>query len=420
MAVDIILGLQWGDEGKGKIVDVLAPKYEIIARFQGGPNAGHTLEIGETKHVLHQVPSGIFHEDKLNVIGNGVVLDPVVFKKEIDDLKALGVDAIPRIIISDRASLILPTHKLIDRAQEKRKGDKKIGSTLRGISPAYQDKYGRTSLRTGAIKSKDFKEKLNEIIEQHMGIIKNLGGDTSEVPNLVKEFEGACDFLRSFRIEATEIFLNKALDEGTSVLAEGAQGSLLDIDFGSYPFVTSSNTLSSGACSGLGISPRRIGKVIGIFKAYATRVGSGPFPSELFDETGELLAKKGHEFGATTGRPRRVGWLDLQALQYSCMLNGVTELFMMKVDVLEGFDNIRLLKSYPRSYDFETVPDPNKSGYEYVDIEGWESSLSEETESGISDGVEAYKDYIETRLGIPIKLISHGPQRSESIWLDEL
>ncbi len=419
MAVDIILGLQWGDEGKGKIVDVLSPRYEIIARFQGGPNAGHTLEIGDTKHVLHQVPSGIFHEEKTNVIGNGVVLDPVVFKKEIDDLSVLGVDAVPRIIVSNKASLILPTHKLIDKAQEAKKGDKKIGSTLRGIGPAYQDKYGRASLRVGDILNSDFEEKLKAIIRHHEVVIKNLGGETGELSTLIPEFRESCDFLRRFRIEPTELFLNKALDEGRSVLAEGAQGSLLDIDFGSYPFVTSSNTLSSGACSGLGVSPRRISSVIGIFKAYATRVGAGPFPSELFDETGKRIAEKGHEFGATTGRPRRVGWLDLKALKYSCMLNGVTELFMMKVDVLEGFDSLQILKNYPDAALDSNAVAGAREGFDYVELEGWSESLNPTDPTSISGGLEAYKSYIETHVGIPIKLISYGPQRAESLWVED-
>jgi adenylosuccinate synthase len=418
MAVDVILGLQWGDEGKGKIVDVLSPKYDIVARFQGGPNAGHTLEFGDTKFVLHQVPSGIFQPNTMNVIGNGVVLDPLVFKKEIVDLSSLGVEASNRIIISDKASLILPTHKLIDQAQEKKKGDNKIGSTLRGIGPAYQDKYGRNSIRAGNILEPDFRNKLNELVKLHLKIIESLDGDITVVPAMVEEFFEACEFLKKFRIQATEIYLNNALDEGKAVLAEGAQGSLLDVDFGSYPFVTSSNTLSSGACSGLGVSPRRISKIIGIFKAYCTRVGSGPFPSELFDDMGKELAEKGNEFGATTGRPRRVGWLDLQALKYSCMLNGVTDLFMMKADVLDGIENIEVLEKYPLAPGGSARKGEDGLGFEYVGFKGWPSTLNEDRENGISVELEGYKNYIEENLGIPIKLISYGPKREESLWME--
>ncbi len=418
MGVDVLLGLQWGDEGKGKVVDVLAPRYDIVARFQGGPNAGHTLEFGDTKHVLHQVPSGIFRDSIINVIGNGVVLDPVVFKKEIDDLSALGVDAKSRIKISDKATLILPSHKLLDKAQEESKGDKKIGSTLRGIGPAYQDKYGRSSLRIGTVLQDDFEQKLDQIMAKHQREISSLGGDDSKLAELKVDFLAACDFLREFEIVATEVFLNQALEQGKSILAEGAQGSLLDVNFGSYPYVTSSNTLSSGACSGLGVPPNKIRNVIGVFKAYCTRVGEGPFPSELFDEDGKRIAEMGHEFGATTGRPRRVGWLDLHALKYSCMLNGVTELYMMKADVLDGFEQIKVLEEYSSMPGGSGEVQDLNGDQRYIEVKGWEESVEAGESAGLSVGLDEYKQYIEQKIGIPIKLVSYGPKREESLWVE--
>lgn len=344
MPVDVLLGLQWGDEGKGKIVDVLAPKYDVIARFQGGPNAGHTLEFDGIKHVLHQIPSGIFHESIINVIGNGVVLDPVIFKREVEALSKLNVDVQSRLFISKKAALILPSHSQLDAAYEASKGEKKIGSTLKGIGPTYQDKVARLGLRVGDILSPEFRKKYDSLKAGHLKILEfyNYSDDFVEKE---KAFFEAVEFLKSCRLIDSEYFLNGHLNAGKKILAEGAQGSLLDIDFGSYPFVTSSNTTAAGACTGLGIAPGNIGKVYGIFKAYCTRVGSGPFPTELFDETGEKLRAIGHEFGATTGRPRRCGWLDMPALNYAIMINKVSSLFMMKADVLTGFDPVKVCTS---------------------------------------------------------------------------
>jgi len=419
MKVDVLLGLQWGDEGKGKIVDVLTPKYDIIGRFQGGPNAGHTLEFNGIKHVLHTIPSGIFHPKALNIIGNGVVIDPVVFKKEIDALLKLGVDVKSKLIISKRAHLILPTHRLLDAASETSKGKEKIGSTLKGIGPTYMDKTGRNGLRVGDIDSPRFKEKYLALVEKHKQLLAfhNYEYNLSELEPAW--FEGI-EVLKGLERVESEHFVNDAMKSGKAILAEGAQGSLLDIDFGSYPFVTSSNTICAGACTGLGIAPNKIGNVIGIFKAYCTRVGSGPFPTELEDETGEQIRKTGNEFGSTTGRPRRTGWLDLPALKYAVMINGVTELMMMKADILSGFETIRVCTHYNYMgtqidylpYDYS----PELLSPVYVDLKGWNKDLTglhspEEMPEALND----YIAFIEHKVGVPISIVSVGPDRTQTL-----
>ncbi len=344
MKVDVLLGLQWGDEGKGKIVDVMTPKYDVITRFQGGPNAGHTLEFDGIKHVLHNIPSGVFHEDKINIIGNGVVLDPISFKKEIDGLKAIGVDLSKNLLISKKAHLILPTHRVLDAASEASKGKTKIGSTLKGIGPTYMDKTGRNGLRVGDI-LENFDEKYKALKEKHIQLI-DMYGFEYDIAEYEEGLQEGIDTIKEFQLIDSEHFINNKLKEEKSVLAEGAQGTLLDIDFGTYPFVTSSNTVTAGACTGMGVAPTNIGEVFGIFKAYCTRVGAGPFPTELFDEVGDNLRKNGNEFGSTTGRPRRCGWIDLVALKYSVMINGVTQLIMMKADVLSDQDVIKVATGY--------------------------------------------------------------------------
>ena len=407
--VDVLIGLQWGDEGKGKIVDVLAPTYDIVARFQGGPNAGHTLHFDGRKHVLHQIPSGIFHPHVLNVIGNGVVLDPVVLGQELQKLRAVGVDATQNLVISKRAQLILPSHKLIDKASEEALGEEKIGSTLKGISPTYQDKTGRLGLRVGDILLPDFRSRYHEALDRHRSLINYHGQHVDEdlLQTLETDFFTAIEELRQFKLVDTEILLNEALDQGKRVLAEGAQGSLLDIDFGTYPFVTSSTTLAAGACTGLGIAPRRIGQVFGIFKAYCTRVGSGPFPTELHDEVGERLRKQGNEFGSTTGRPRRCGWLDLPLLRYAAMLNGVTSLYMMKADVLDDFAEIPVRVS-------EEADSGGQPGYQIM--QGWQSTSQEATTyAELPELLRAYSEFIETATGIPIAAVSVGPDRRSTL-----
>lgn len=422
MKVDVLLGLQWGDEGKGKIVDVLAPRYNVVARFQGGPNAGHTLEFDGIKHVLHQIPSGIFRRDIQNIIGNGVVLDPIVFKREVDNLAKYNLDLIGNLFVSKKASLILPTHSLLDAAYERSKGDSKIGSTLRGIGPTYQDKIARLGLRVGDVLSPNFAAKYKKLVDAHKVILDFYTFDYSAtLPQAEENFFAAIDFMKQFTLVDSEYVVNEALTEGKSVLAEGAQGSLLDIDFGSYPFVTSSTTMAAGACTGLGIAPNQVGEVFGIFKAYCTRVGSGPFPTELLEETGERMRQEGREFGATTGRPRRCGWLDLPALKYAIMINGVTQLIMMKVDVLTIFDTIRICTNYrlpdgtitdhlPYDLCDETV-EPI-----YKDFEGWQQSLD-----GIHDfdavpaQLLAYVKFLEEELNLPITFISTGPDREALI-----
>ncbi|HLT80586.1 MAG TPA: adenylosuccinate synthase [Cyclobacteriaceae bacterium] len=420
--VDVLLGLQWGDEGKGKIVDVLAPKYDVIARFQGGPNAGHTLEFEGVKHVLHQIPSGIFRSHTKNVIGNGVVLDPVVFRKEIDGLAQFKLALRENLFISKKATLILPTHRLLDHAYEAAKGEHKIGSTLKGIGPTYQDKIGRQGLRVGDILADDFRERFERLTEVHFKILKdhNVEFNWSE---LETPFLESIDFLRTFQLIESEYFLNQELRKGATILAEGAQGSLLDIDFGSYPFVTSSNTVTAGACTGLGVAPRHIGEVFGIFKAYSTRVGSGPFPTELLDEQGDLMRKQGNEFGSTTGRPRRCGWIDLPSLKYSIMINGVTQLLMMKADVLSVFPRVKVCTGYKLRDGRETDILPYEFVNEkitpiYEELEGW---LGEEIKGEpLPGGLQNYIEFLERELAVPITLISTGPDRSQTIYRQQL
>lgn len=419
--MDVLLGLQWGDEGKGKVVDVLAPQYDVVARFQGGPNAGHTLEFDGIKHVLHQIPSGIFRENILNIIGNGVVLDPVVLRKEIEGLQKFNIAFKKNLFISKKATIIIPTHKLLDAAYEKSKGDKKIGSTLKGIGPTYQDKIGRVALRVGDILAVDFEEKYSALVEKHKTILNFYDFDISQLAELEKTFFDAVAFFRTLNLVDSEYEVNDYLASGKKVLAEGAQGSLLDIDFGSYPFVTSSSTMVAGACTGLGVSPAKIGDVFGIFKAYCTRVGSGPFPTELHDATGEAMRKEGNEFGSTTGRPRRCGWIDLPALKYSIMINGVTQLFMMKADVLNIFEEIKICTHYE-------LPDGTRVDrltYElnndevkpvYLTVPGWYTSLAEVNEyKKFPKELRNYVDLLEKELGVPIKMVSVGPDRKQTI-----
>ncbi len=422
MKVDVLLGLQWGDEGKGKIVDVLAPQYEVVARFQGGPNAGHTLEFDGIKHVLHQIPSGIFRSDIQNIIGNGVVLDAIVFKREVENLAKFNLDLAANLFVSKKASLILPTHALLDAAYEKSKGDSKIGSTLRGIGPTYQDKIARLGLRVGDVLSPNFKDKYNKLVDSHKVILDFYHFDyTDSLKESEVKFFDAIEFMKQFSLVDSEYVINDALTTGKTVLAEGAQGSLLDVDFGSYPFVTSSTTMAAGACTGLGIAPSQVGEVFGIFKAYCTRVGSGPFPTELHDETGERIRKEGREFGATTGRPRRCGWLDLPALKYAIMINGVTQLIMMKVDVLNEFDTIRVCTEYQLPdgtltsnipYDLcddEVVP-------VYRDFTGWEQSLEGMRDfDAMPEALTNYVKYLEEELNLPIRFVSTGPDREALI-----
>jgi adenylosuccinate synthase len=417
--VDVLLGLQWGDEGKGKIVDVLAPKYDVVARFQGGPNAGHTLEFDGIKHVLHQIPSGIFREKTKNIIGNGVVLDPVIFKGEIEKLKKYNLNVYANLFISKKATLILPTHRLLDQAYEKAKGDDKIGSTLKGIGPTYQDKIGRQGLRVGDILSDGFKEKFNHLSQIHFKILKD-HDIAYNWPELEAQFFDAVSFLKGFHLIESEYVLNQELKAGASVLAEGAQGALLDIDFGSYPFVTSSNTVTAGACTGLGVAPRHIGEVYGIFKAYSTRVGSGPFPTELIDDQGDLMRKEGNEFGSTTGRPRRCGWIDLPSLKYSIMINGVTQLLMMKADVLSVFPTIKVCTEYQLKNGTITAMVPYEVVKEkitpiYKEMKGWNVSLKGVSKDNLPPELNEYIKFLETALCVPITLVSTGPDRTQTI-----
>ncbi|WP_341228230.1 adenylosuccinate synthase [uncultured Arcticibacterium sp.] len=420
--VDILLGLQWGDEGKGKIVDVLAPNYKVVARFQGGPNAGHTLEFDGIKHVLHQIPSGVFRKDCNNIIGNGVVLDPVIFKKEISSLtEKFAMDLTQNLIISTKASIIIPTHRLLDAAQEKAKGQNKIGSTLKGIGPTYTDKVGRHGLRVGDILSPSFKAKYNKLVDKHKQQLSFLEFEVEGLEEAEKTFFEACEFLQTFKITETEYTVNKHLEEGEKVLAEGAQGSLLDVDFGSYPFVTSSSTTASGVCAGLGVAPGKIGEVYGIFKAYCTRVGSGPFPTELEDATGELMRKEGNEFGATTGRPRRCGWLDIPALKYTVMLNGVTQLVMMKADVLNIFKELEVCVGYKLADGTVTEQMPFDLCDEtvtpvYETVKGWDCSLEGITDfDKLPQELKDYVKYIEDKVGVSITYVSTSPDRTATI-----
>ncbi len=421
MKVDVLLGLQWGDEGKGKIVDVITPNYDIVARFQGGPNAGHTLEFEGIKHVLHTIPSGIFRENTINVIGNGVVIDPIVLKQEIESLKKYKVDVASKLLISQKAHLILPTHKLLDAMQEQAKGTSKIGSTLKGIGPTYTDKIARNGLRMGDLLSGDFQEKYQRITQRHLTDLNLREFDTSSLKEQEGKWFKAIDYLKNFSIINTEYYINEALKQDKRVLAEGAQGSLLDIDFGSYPYVTSSSTICAGACSGLGIAPNKIGRVFGIFKAYTTRVGSGPFPTEMFDQIGENIQKEGHEFGATTGRPRRCGWLDLVALKYTCMLNGVTDLMLMKVDVLNILDEIKVCDHYlidevkTQEFPYEAS---EKLKAQYQTFKGWANDADPKKE--ISTQLNHYISSIEQYIGCPISLVSFGPDRTQTLFLKDL
>lgn len=416
---DVLLGLQWGDEGKGKIVDVLTPDYDIIARFQGGPNAGHTLEFNGIKHVLHTIPSGIFHPTAINIVGNGVVIDPVIFKKELEALAKLGVDVQNKLLISKRAHLILPTHRLIDAASEASKGKNKIGSTLKGIGPTYMDKTGRNGLRIGDIETDEFHEKYKALVEKHKQLL-SFHHYEYNLAELEPAWFEAIEYLKKLQFIESEHYLNRAMQSGKRVLAEGAQGSLLDIDFGSYPFVTSSNTICAGACNGLGIAPNRIGKVIGIFKAYCTRVGSGPFPTELDNETGEEMRQVGREFGSTTGRARRTGWLDLPALKYAVMVNGVTELMMMKADVLSVFKTIEVCTHY--SYRGQTIDylpyniDPAYLKPITVKLKGWNTDLTAISDkSQFPEELNEYIRFIEKAVETPISIVSVGPDRSQTI-----
>jgi adenylosuccinate synthase len=418
--VDVLLGLQWGDEGKGKIVDVLAPKYDVVARFQGGPNAGHTLEFDGIKHVLHQIPSGIFRETTKNVIGNGVVLDPVIFKAEIEKLQKYNLKVKSNLFISKKATLILPTHRILDQAYEKAKGDNKIGSTLKGIGPTYQDKIGRQGLRVGDILAENFSERFKKLTTIHFNILKDHDIQYNW-DDLEKQFMDAVGFLKGFNLIESEYFLNNELQKGSTILAEGAQGSLLDIDFGSYPFVTSSNTVTAGACTGLGIAPRHIGEVYGIFKAYSTRVGSGPFPTELMDDQGELMRKEGKEFGSTTGRPRRCGWIDLPSLKYSIMINGVTQLLMMKADVLNIFPTIKICTKYKLADGSITDMIPYEIVNEkiipvYEEVKGWNTSLKGISEDAMPAELAQYIDLLERELRVPITLLSTGPDRTQTVY----
>ena len=432
MKIDVLLGLQWGDEGKGKIVDVLTPHYDIIARFQGGPNAGHTIEFEGNKFILHTIPSGIFSEGKLNLIGNGVIIDPYILIEEIRKLSKWDPAVKDRLLVSRKAHLILPSHRLLDAAQESAKGKNKIGSTLKGIAPAYVDKTGRSGLRVGDIHRKDFKERYGKRRDQHLQMVDYLGVDISELGFdgfSFDDYEGkwmeAVKELGSMHIVESEYFVNQALDEGKRILAEGAQGTMLDIDFGSYPFVTSSSTTTSGVCSGLGVPPSRVGEVIGVFKSYCTRVGSGPFPTELKGETGEKLRREGHEFGSTTGRPRRCGWLDLTALRYAIMLNGVSKLFMMKTDVLNDFPTLYVSGSYKVGDDIRNmVPfDLSDADVEpvYKEFKGWNRELDAAALRGeLPVELKEYVNFIERETGKPISVISYGPDREQTFFRDHV
>ncbi len=417
--IDVLLGLQWGDEGKGKIVDYFAPDYDVIARFQGGPNAGHTLYVNGTKMVLHQIPSGIFHEDKINLIGNGVVLDAVTLKKECERVAAQGVDYRKNLYISERTHLILPTHRAIDKASELSKGTEKIGSTLKGIGPAYMDKTGRNGLRVGDLLDKSFTTQYIKLRLKHQKLLENFNF-TEDISDWEEEFFEAVELLRQLNIVNGEYFINEKLREGKKVLAEGAQGSMLDVDFGTFPYVTSSSTISGGVCTGLGVAPQKIKEVFGVTKAYCTRVGGGPFPTELLNETGELIRKTGNEFGSTTGRPRRCGWIDLVALQFACMVNGVTQLVMTKADVLDGLNELSLCNGYKIDGEEKNfVPfQMNKVKIEpvYKDFDGWQTDITAIKEyAAMPEKMKTYIEYINNFTGVPVKFISNGPEREQII-----
>ena len=422
--IDLLLGLQWGDEGKGKIVDVLTRNYDIIARFQGGPNAGHTLIFDGNKHVLHTIPSGIFHPRAMNLVGNGVVIDPVIFKKELDNLIRHGIRFKERLLISRKAHIILPTHRLLDAASEKMKGKSKIGSTLKGIGPTYMDKTGRNGIRIGDLELEDWKERYNNLAQKHLNMIKFYGVDLEfDLKSMEDEFFEAIEVLKELNFIDSEEYINASLREKKTILAEGAQGSMLDIDFGTYPYVTSSNTTAAGACTGLGVAPGKIGRVFGIFKAYTTRVGSGPFPTELFDEDGKTMGRVGNEFGATTGRPRRCGWLDLIALKYAVDINGVTDLMMMKGDVLSGFKTIKACTSYTyKGKQILHLPysiEPENVSVNYTEFEGWGEDLTSITNAADLPGnMKDYIRFIEDFVGVRVSLVSVGPDRNQTIHVE--
>ncbi len=423
MAVDLLLGLQWGDEGKGKIVDVLTSDYDIIARFQGGPNAGHTLEFNGIKHVLHTIPSGIFHKNSENIIGNGVVIDPIIFQKEIDELGGFDINFSEKLFISRKAHIILPTHRLLDAASETAKGKAKIGSTLKGIGPTYMDKTGRNGLRIGDIELSDFMDRYNNLKNKHLKMLSNFKVQVDfNIEELEKEFFDAIDSIKKLKFIDSEKYFSDAKKGNRTVLAEGAQGTLLDVDFGTYPFVTSSTTTAAGACTGLGVAPGQIGDVIGIFKAYVTRVGSGPFPTELFDADGDQLAKVGNEFGSTTGRARRCGWLDLVALKYACEINGVTKLYMMKADVLSGFETLKVCTHYNyqgEKIDFfpYNIEEKNVEPI-YTELPGWKKDLTKvKSSSEFPENLNKYVEFIEKETGIKIEVVSVGPDRTQTITM---
>ena len=419
--VDLLLGLQWGDEGKGKIVDVLTRDYDIIARFQGGPNAGHTLEFDGIKHVLHTIPSGIFHKNAINIVGNGVVIDPVIFKKELDNLEKFNIDITSKLFISRKAHLILPTHRLLDAASETSKGKAKIGSTLKGIGPTYMDKTGRNGMRVGDLEFDNWKDKYRSLANKHEGMIDYYNVDIQyDLEELEEEFCEGIEMLKRLTFIDSEQYIFDAMSQGKKILAEGAQGSLLDIDFGTYPFVTSSNTTAAGACTGLGVAPGKIGRVLGIFKAYTTRVGSGPFPTELFDKDGETMGRVGNEFGATTGRPRRCGWLDLVALKYAVQINGVTDLMMMKADVLSGFEKIKVCTAYKyKGEEINHLPyniEQDKVTPVYMELKGWSNDLTKMTKANeLPSALNNYINFLEKELEVPIKIVSVGPDRLQTI-----
>ncbi|MEM9076878.1 MAG: adenylosuccinate synthase [Bacteroidota bacterium] len=422
--VDLLLGLQWGDEGKGKIVDVLTKDYDIIARFQGGPNAGHTLEFDGIKHVLHTIPSGIFHKNAMNVVGNGVVIDPVIFKRELDNLEKFDLDYTKKLLISRKAHLILPTHRLLDAASETAKGKAKIGSTLKGIGPTYMDKTGRNGLRVGDLEFDNWKTRYRNLANKHEAMIDFYNVDIQyDLKELEEEFCEGVETLKKLTFIDSEEYIFNAQREGKKILAEGAQGSLLDIDFGTYPYVTSSNTTAAGACTGLGVAPNKIGRVLGTFKAYTTRVGSGPFPTELFDKDGETMGRVGNEFGATTGRPRRCGWLDLVALKYAVQVNGVTELMMMKADVLSGFETLKVCTAYHyKGEEIEHLPyniESENISPIYKTLKGWSKDLTKMTKAGeLPLALNEYIAFLEEELQVPIKIVSVGPDRLQTIHRD--
>ena len=422
MNFNVLLGLQWGDEGKGKIVDVFASRYDVVARFQGGPNAGHSLEFDNVKHILHNIPSGVFHKNIQNIIGNGVVLDPVIFRQEIEELKEKGININSNLFISRKAHLILPSHRILDAASEAAKGKSKIGSTLKGIGPTYMDKTGRNGLRVGDIEADDFREKYQFLKNKHRTLLAQYDFQY-DLEEKEEEWFEAIETLRKFAFVDSEHTINELMQQGKSVLAEGAQGTLLDIDFGSYPYVTSSNTVCAGACIGLGVSPKNVGEVYGVFKAYCTRVGSGPFPTELSNSHGEKLQKQGNEYGATTGRPRRCGWLDLPALKYAIMLNGVTRLIMTKADVLSDFDHLKICTAY-KMKDGSTISHFPYNQYDiaepiYKEMPGWSEDISQMKSFGqLPEAFKQYSRFIEEQTGVPVHIISTGPERNSLIEID--